>query len=139
MRQSIAILALFICGPVLAAEPDILVADFEGPDYGDWKATGEAFGPGPARGTLPDQMDVSGFEGKGLVNSFYKGDGTTGTLDFAADQNRAEVPQLPARRRDASRQDLHQPAGRWQGGPHAPPGRTTNPAAPNGWTGTRGT
>ena len=80
MRQLAAILALFISGPVLAAEPDILVADFEGPDYGDWKATGEAFGPGPARGTLPNQMDVSGFEGKGLVNSFYLGDRTTGTL-----------------------------------------------------------
>ncbi len=63
----------------LAAD-DILVADFEGETYGDWKTTGEAFGPGPARGTLPNQMPVSGFEGKGLVNSFFKGDGTTGTL-----------------------------------------------------------
>ena len=63
-----------------AARPDVLVADFEGKDYGAWKTTGEAFGPGPARGTLPGQMAVSGFEGKGLVNTFYKGDGTTGTL-----------------------------------------------------------
>jgi len=69
-----------VAGPAGAAEPDILLADFEGKDYGDWKTTGEAFGPGPARGTLPGQMDVSGFEGKGLVNSFFKGDGTTGTL-----------------------------------------------------------
>ena len=64
---------------VHAAE-DILIADFEGSDYGDWKVTGEAFGPGPARGTLPGQMQVDGFKGKGLVNSFFKGDGTTGTL-----------------------------------------------------------
>ena len=28
---------------------DILIADFEGPDYGAWKVTGKAFGPGPAR------------------------------------------------------------------------------------------
>lgn len=63
-----------------AAEPDLLIADFEGKTYGDWKAEGEAFGPGPARGTLPRQMQVSGFEGRGLVNSFYEGDGTTGTL-----------------------------------------------------------
>ena len=62
------------------ARSDVLVADFEGADYGPWKAEGEAFGPGPARGTLPGQMEVSGFEGKGLVNSFYQGDGTTGTL-----------------------------------------------------------
>src|SRR5437868_11170853 len=64
---------------VLAAD-DILLADFEGKDYGDWKATGEAFGPGPARGTLPNQMPVTGFLGKGLVNSYYGGDKSTGTL-----------------------------------------------------------
>ncbi len=70
-------------GPTAVAEPprpDLLLADFEGDDYGDWKATGEAFGPGPARGTLANQMEVSGYEGKGLVNTYYKGDGTTGTL-----------------------------------------------------------
>ena len=33
-----------------------------------------------AHGTLPGQMDVSGFKGKGLVNSFHQGDVTTGTL-----------------------------------------------------------
>ena len=64
----------------VSAADDVLIADFEGPDYGGWKATGEAFGPGPAHGTLPGQMPVDGFKGKGLVNSFYKGDGTTGTL-----------------------------------------------------------
>ena len=41
MRQLAAILPLFISWPILAAEPDILIADFEGPDYGDWQATGE--------------------------------------------------------------------------------------------------
>ena len=30
---------------------DIVIADFEGETYGDWNATGAAFGPGPARGT----------------------------------------------------------------------------------------
>lgn len=59
---------------------DLLIADFEGPTYGDWKTTGEAFGPGPAAGTLSGQMTVTGFQGRGLVNSFYRGDGTTGTL-----------------------------------------------------------
>ncbi len=63
-----------------AAEPDVIVADFEGPDYGAWQATGEAFGSGPARGSLPGQMAVDGFIGKGLINSFLRGDGTTGEL-----------------------------------------------------------
>ena len=76
-----SVLLAVILAAALAAEPeDILIADFEGTDYGDWKVTGEAFGPGPARGTLPNQMTVSGFEGKGLVNSYFNGDGTTGTL-----------------------------------------------------------
>src|SRR5690242_19008803 len=63
-----------------ADRPDLLLADFEGKDYGAWKTTGTAFGDGPARGTLPNQMPVTGFLGKGLVNSFHGGDGSTGTL-----------------------------------------------------------
>jgi len=70
----------FACLAPATAQEDILIADFEGKDYGDWKVTGEAFGPGPARGTLPTQMEVTGFEGKGLVNSYHKGDDATGTL-----------------------------------------------------------
>ncbi len=64
----------------LRAADDILIADFEGTGYGSWKTTGDAFGPGPAPGTLPGQMKVDGFKGKRLVNSFFKGDGSTGTL-----------------------------------------------------------
>ena len=60
--------------------PDLVIADFEGSDYGPWKTTGGAFGPGPAHGALPGQMPVEGFEGKGLVNSFSGGDAATGTL-----------------------------------------------------------
>jgi fructan beta-fructosidase len=75
-----AIVLLGLTISARAAEPDVLLAGFEGDTYGDWKATGDAFGPGPAHGTLPGQMPVSGFEGKGLVNSFFKGDNSTGTL-----------------------------------------------------------
>ncbi|MBN2505563.1 MAG: GH32 C-terminal domain-containing protein [Verrucomicrobia bacterium] len=67
--------------PGLAADtPDLRIADFEGKDYGQWHVTGDAFGPGPARGTLPNQMHVDGYLGQGLVNSFFNGDGATGTL-----------------------------------------------------------
>ncbi|RLS57205.1 MAG: 2,6-beta-D-fructofuranosidase [Planctomycetota bacterium] len=62
------------------AAEDILIADFEGDTYAPWKVEGEAFGSGPAQGTLPGQMDVRGFEGKRLVNSFLQGDRTTGKL-----------------------------------------------------------
>ncbi len=67
-----------------AAADDILIADFESDTYGEWKITGDAFGDGPAEGTLPGQMHVSGFQGKRLVNSFVGGDKSTGTLTSPA-------------------------------------------------------
>jgi sucrose-6-phosphate hydrolase SacC (GH32 family) len=70
-----------ILKPTPAFAPDgQVIADFEGNDYGNWKTTGEAFGPGPAHGVLGDQNPVDGYLGHGLVNSYYHGDGTTGTL-----------------------------------------------------------
>ncbi len=59
---------------------DVLIADFEGQTYGQWKAKGDAFGAGPAKGTLKGQMRVSGYLGKGLVNTYLGGDGATGRL-----------------------------------------------------------
>src|SRR5262249_2910776 len=73
-------LAGAVAGASRQNREDILIADFEGTTYGDWKATGAAFGTGPARGTLPGQMEVRGFEAKGLVTSFHGGDASTGTL-----------------------------------------------------------
>jgi non-lysosomal glucosylceramidase len=60
-------------------EPEVF-ADFESGSYGNWEKTGTAFGPKPAHGTLPNQQRVSGFGGKGLVNTFFGGDQGTGTL-----------------------------------------------------------
>ncbi|WTZ46932.1 GH32 C-terminal domain-containing protein [Streptomyces sp. NBC_01390] len=68
-----------------------VLADFEGGTYGDWTTTGDAFGTAPAPGTLPDQQQVSGYLGSGLVNSFHSGDSTTGTLtspEFTIDKDR---------------------------------------------------
>ena len=65
---------------VRAAEPDLPIADFEGATYSDWKVAGDAFGAGPAHGTLPSQMAVSGFRGRGLVNSYHGGDRSVGRL-----------------------------------------------------------
>ena len=74
-----ALSLLSTLGSVHAQEP-IVIADFEGSDYGAWKTSGDAFGNGPAQGTLPGQMHVDGFIGKGLVNSFIGGDAATGKL-----------------------------------------------------------
>jgi sucrose-6-phosphate hydrolase SacC (GH32 family) len=79
-RWTIAICLLLATSAARAQNADHVFADFESDNYGQWNATGEAFGNGPAAGTLPHQMDVSGFAGKRLVNSFHGGDNTTGSL-----------------------------------------------------------
>lgn len=81
MNKLIAFPALYaaLAARILAA-PDILIADFEQDTYAPWTAEGEAFGAGPARGALPGQMEVEGFRGQGLVNTFFHGDDTTGSL-----------------------------------------------------------
>ena len=80
MNKFLILLTLFALTTAGWAAEEIVVADFEDDSYGTWKITGEAFGPGPARGALPGQMQVEGFKGKGLVDSFFKGDASTGTL-----------------------------------------------------------
>jgi len=75
-------LTFTLSAPAGAAEGgDLLITDFEGKTYGEgWKVEGTAFGKAPAKGTLGSQMQVTGFEGKGLVNSFLGGDKPTGRL-----------------------------------------------------------
>lgn len=60
-----------------SARPDVRFEDFE-EGYGQWTVRGAAFGARPAGGTLTNQQRVSGFLGRGLVNTFVDGDGTTG-------------------------------------------------------------
>lgn len=69
--------------------PDLLFEDFES-GYDQWKLDGHAFGPRPASGTLPNQQRVSGFVGRGFVNTYFEGDATTGHLTspaFKIDRN----------------------------------------------------
>ncbi|NLZ05042.1 MAG: 2,6-beta-D-fructofuranosidase [Phycisphaerae bacterium] len=82
MRQwALILLPLVLAGLCQGTQkPDLLICDFEGSDYAGWQATGDAFGNTPARGTLPGQLAVTGFVGRGLVNSFRERDASTGTL-----------------------------------------------------------
>jgi len=65
---------------VSAAEPDITLADFEGNDFGAWKAEGGAFGAGPLRDGSPRPIKLSGFAGKGLAGSVPGKETAMGTL-----------------------------------------------------------
>lgn len=73
-------LLLAVCLGAMPPRADLVIAVFEGEDYGGWVTTGEAFGAAPARGTLPGQMAVSGYQGEGLVNTYLPDDSGTGTL-----------------------------------------------------------
>jgi levanase len=57
-----------------------VLQDFESGSYGDWVATGTAFGAGPAQGNVPPQGGVTGYQGSGLANSFHNEDRGTGRL-----------------------------------------------------------
>jgi len=66
--------------PLGALAEDVSIAEFEGTGFPGWEVEGEAFGTAPARGTLPSQMEVSGFEGRGYASSYHGGDDATGVL-----------------------------------------------------------
>ncbi len=62
------------------ARPDIVFADFEGPDYGEWHVQGTAFGAGPASSDSPRQDQVTGYKGAGFASSSRDGDEARGAL-----------------------------------------------------------
>ncbi len=64
--------------PVKLAPGDRLLADFEGPNYGEWTLSGGAFGEKPSAAI----DKVTGQEGRQLVDTFVTGGGDrpTGTL-----------------------------------------------------------
>ena len=81
MRMGI-VAAMAVCLLSTAARAaDVVVADFEGDAYPPgWTTTGTALGPGPARGGFADQRPVTGFAGRGLVDTYRGGDSPVGTL-----------------------------------------------------------
>ena len=86
MTARLLSVVVLIMGMISSARgaTDILIEDFESADYGDWVVTGEAFGPGPAQGTIGSQRTVSGYLGERLVNTYYSGDKVVGTLTSPA-------------------------------------------------------
>ncbi|MGB0580648.1 MAG: sulfatase-like hydrolase/transferase, partial [Limisphaerales bacterium] len=65
--------------PYTPAKGDVLIADFEGKDYAKWRTTGEAMGKAPSRAET-HRNRVTGYLGKGFVNTYLRGDKSTGEL-----------------------------------------------------------
>ncbi len=78
MNLLLILFFVFLCNASFAE--DILVADFEKGDYGDWQISGKAFGYGPTRGAIPDQPYILGFLSERLANSHHGGVKATGIL-----------------------------------------------------------
>ena len=69
--SAFAVITILVITSCNRQRSDIVIADFEYERYGDWKTEGDAFGAGPAKGTLPGQWGtVEGYLGERLVNSF---------------------------------------------------------------------
>lgn len=63
------ILSGLVCMSLGAAD-DILIADFEGDSYGEWKVEGQAFGQKPTTAETAKANGISGFKGDGLASSW---------------------------------------------------------------------
>lgn len=66
--------------PFSRMEEDVVFEDFEAGSYANWSVEGDCFGAAPARGTLPNQKLVQGYQGEGLLNTGVGGQQSTGRI-----------------------------------------------------------
>jgi len=59
---------------------DLVIADFEGQDFGAWKSDGTAFRRRPARGVQLRELEIENAAGSGVASSEIEGDAPQGTL-----------------------------------------------------------
>jgi len=59
---------------------DLVIGDFRGTNYGDWKMTGTAFTPGPASGALLARLEIENSLDAAVASSEIEGDRPKGTL-----------------------------------------------------------
>ena len=87
MKIEISILSTILLagfsGLFAGSPDDILIADFEGTDFGPWDISGEAFGVAPARSGEISSHNVKGFEGTGFATSYFGGHKAEGEITSA--------------------------------------------------------
>ncbi len=93
MRRIIAVFSLILLAAfsrlIAVSVDDILIADFEGEDFGPWTVSGVAFGTGPDRSGDESFPEVKGFEGKGVASSYFGGqraEGAVTSLPFVVER-----------------------------------------------------
>lgn len=75
-----AILTLCLGFALTGQAQDIVIGDFRGTNYADWKATGTAFNPGPAAGALLTTLEIENAREQRVASSEIEGDKPHGTL-----------------------------------------------------------
>jgi fructan beta-fructosidase len=65
--------------PWHASAAALIIAGFEN-GFGEWRATGRAFGRGPARDGQLTRLEIENARGRGVASSELEGDGPQGTL-----------------------------------------------------------
>ena len=66
-------------GALVASGDDLPISNFQGTDYGNWKATGTAFQKGPITGDTLAKLEIENAVGP-VASSEVDGDQPTGTL-----------------------------------------------------------
>ena len=59
---------------------DVLIADFEGENFGEWQVSGDAFGEKPSLLAFPGQSQVTGYIDTSFANSFHGGADAKGVI-----------------------------------------------------------
>jgi fructan beta-fructosidase len=79
-RLGVIMLALALGFHVPCSAEDLILGNFTGASYGNWKATGTAFNPGPASGPLLSKLEIENALDAVVASSEVEGDRPTGTL-----------------------------------------------------------
>ncbi len=83
-RVGLLVLACVFVSPSRCRADDLAIGSFRGTNYGDWIATGTAFNPGPASGSLLAKLEIENSPDEAVASSEIEGDGPTGTLTSPA-------------------------------------------------------
>ncbi|HTI99999.1 MAG TPA: glycoside hydrolase family 32 protein [Dongiaceae bacterium] len=76
----LTVLTVQLGGTARGQTADVAIGNLSANSYGDWKATGTAFNPGPATGDWLPKLEIENAAGNVVVSSEKEGDGPTGTL-----------------------------------------------------------
>ncbi|MES2661067.1 MAG: glycoside hydrolase family 32 protein [Verrucomicrobiota bacterium] len=83
-NTTLGLFSFLLLGSSLSLADELAIGKFGTADYGDWKASGDAFGEGPISGDLLKKLEIEDSGEAPIASSETDGDGPTGTLTSPA-------------------------------------------------------